>query len=146
MHRGAETLLLLCLIAAALGCGHKEWPRAPAAQEVFHWVEAAATRTMDCAVVSGTLRGGYHNLDRITVQIEEMGEEPCLICPFSPQRAEQLLPADPQLTVRRAFVSAMTCGLDPVRTYRIRLVGHNVHLGLGTAESEVLFLPPIERR
>ena len=144
-RRPAEGLLLLVLITLALGCGHKEWPRAQAAEDLFVWSAAEASRTGTCATVSGTLRGRQANLDSLAVQIEEMDAEPCLICPFSPQRAEPFSLADPAVTVRGSMVSVLVCGLDPDRSYRVRLVGRNRYMTLGTALSEVLVLPANER-
>jgi hypothetical protein len=143
--RGAESLLLLVMILAVLGCGHKEWPRARAAQDVFTWSEVNISRTVDCATVSGTLRGGYANLDSVSLQIEEMEAEPCLICPFFPDRVVNLGLSDPMVTVQGPKVTLLVCGFDPNRSYRLRLVGRNIYLPLGTAESEVLFLPANER-
>jgi hypothetical protein len=143
--RGTESLLLLAIIMAVLGCGHKEWPRARAAQDVFIWSETGISRTADCATVSGTLGGGYANLDSVSLQIEEMGAEPCLICPFSPSRVVNFGLSDPVVTVQGPKVTVLVCGLDPNRSYRLRLIGRNIYLPLGTAESEVLFLPANER-
>jgi hypothetical protein len=144
--RTAELLLLLALLTAMLaaGCGHKAWPRAQAAQDAFAWKDVEAARAADCVTVSGMLQGGYANLDAITVQIEEMDEEPCLACPFSPQRSLLLNPADPNLMIRGPQATVLACGLDPLRTYRVRLEARNVFFTLGTALSEVLVLPPTE--
>jgi hypothetical protein len=143
--RRVETFLLLALLAAVLGCGNKVWPRAQAAQDIFSWDEIRATRTADCATVSGTLRGGFANLEGVAVQVEELAEEPCLGCPFSPGRVLEFGPTDPALSIRGPHVSLLVCGLDPNRSYRLRLVGRNIYMTLGRADSEVLFLPANER-
>jgi hypothetical protein len=144
--RTAELLLLLALLPAmlAVGCGHKAWPRAQAAQDAFAWKDVEAARAADCATVSGLLQGGYANLDTVAILIEEMDEEPCMACPFSPQQSLLFNPADPNLTIRGPRATVQACGLDPLRTYRVRLEARNIFFTLGTALSEVLVLPPTE--
>ncbi|SDB07737.1 hypothetical protein SAMN05660653_00331 [Desulfonatronum thiosulfatophilum] len=131
-------LVILGVIGA--GCGKKGWPVPQVDEDRFHWGEIQHQRQDACLDVRALVHGASKKLGFVHLEWMQLeSNEDCPGCPFQPTGRILLGDGSSEFKRQNGVIRILLCEWEPSASYQWRLVGMNVHGGLGSVESPVQF-------
>lgn len=135
----AAMMLLLCMALA--GCGRKAAPAPDYSKDMFAFSELSATLTPDGVVsLSGKLTGKAENLEYLVLEMQPVEGELCEGCPFLATEQFRVESITAVSASDATAFSVVYRPLMPAEMYRWRILGYNVHSGIGAAVSDMQVL------
>lgn len=141
----AAVLAMLISSLTLTGCGVKVWPSPIKSQDTFKFAAVNGTRNGGCLTVNINVSGKYQNVESLSLQFQAEGDGPgegCPTCPFFPANRVSFTPGSDNVNSDENILTISECGLDPMKSYRWRVIGQNVYDTLGIIISDVFTAAP----
>lgn len=134
----AILILLSLVFFLQTGCGKKMWPEPDSEADRFAWEEVKGTRDNGCLRITGQIKGAYHNLAKLELELETTSKDQlCPSCPFKPDSQVSFPVSSSQVTHKGPEIELVYCGLNPKMQYRWRLQGVNIFMDFARVPSKV---------
>ncbi|TVQ96536.1 MAG: hypothetical protein EA399_15745 [Desulfovibrionales bacterium] len=143
LRGGVISCLLMGLVLVfGTGCGKKAWPEPQLDEDRFYWGQIQHQRQGACLDARALVHGAANKLGNVYLEWMEWDRpEDCPECPFEVTSRVLLADRSSELKRQNGVIRILLCEWDPDLSYRWRLVGMNVHRGLGAVESQVEYSP-----
>ncbi len=136
---------VICFVAVSLlvigtGCGKKGWPEPRLDEDRFTWGPIQHQRQGACLDARALVHGAANKLGFVYLEWMRLDTaEDCPDCPFEVTERVRLGDGSSEFKRQNGVIRILFCEWDPESSYRWRLVGLNVHRGLGSVPSQVVF-------
>lgn len=138
--RCAMCIGAVLLLLGGTGCGKKSWPEPQLDEDRFTWGQIQHHRHGACLDARALVYGAPNKLGFVFLEWMELeSNEDCPGCPFVPTGRVRLGDGSSEFKRQNGVIRILLCEWNPERSYRWRLVGMNVHRGLGSVTSQVEF-------
>lgn len=132
--------LAMVLLLAVSGCGKKGWPEPQVGEDHFTWGQMQHQRQAACLDARALVHGAPEKLGFVFLEWMQLdGNEDCPGCPFQVTDRVRLGDGSSEFKRQNGVIRILLCEWEPDVSYRWRLVGMNVHHGLGGVISPVQF-------
>lgn len=128
------------VLLVGAGCGKKGWPEPRLDEDRFSWGQIQHQRQGACLDARALVDGAANKLGSVYLEWMRMDtKEDCPDCPFEVTGRVLLGDGSSEFKRQNGVIRILFCELEPEASYRWRLVGRNVHRGLGSVPSQVEF-------
>lgn len=135
-------VVAVCLLVVGAGCGKKGWPEPRLDEDRFSWGQIQHQRQDACLDARALVLGAVNKVGPVYLEwMRWEGPEDCPECPFTRTGRTLLRERSSEIKRQNGVIRILFCEWEPDVSYRWRLVGWNVHRGLGIVESSVEFSP-----
>lgn len=134
--------LAVFLLAFSMGCGKKGWPEPQIDEDRFFWGQIQHQRQGACLDARALVHGAADKLGDVYLEwMQGDIPEDCPECSFEVTGRVLLGDGASEFKRQNGVIRILFCEWDTESSYRWRLLGMNVHRGLGSVESHVEFSP-----